>query len=176
LAHPGEDPLQLSQDLRSHVLPLPLELFLEVAGEALGVAQLPLELVLLVPAGVGGKQLPLLLELVPQLVELGLVAVELLLHADLLLLQLLARLYSSLRARENALQIHVSDARRLRRLRRLREGRCQHPRQRHEAGQRRPPHHRRVREAPTHALLLLARTPRPSKTGYCRTSLCPSGS
>src|SRR5437867_1408899 len=75
LADPGEDPLQLPQDLRPHVLLLPLELLLEIAREPLGVAKLALVLVLLVPAGVGREELPLLLELVTQLVELDLVTV-----------------------------------------------------------------------------------------------------
>src|SRR5262249_44174341 len=129
-----EDTLQVAEDLRAHRLLLLLQLLLQVVEEAPDVPRLALESFLLLPPGVRGEELALLPELVPELVVVTLLAIDLLLHGGLLLLDLLASLYAGLRAGENALEIHVAHPGGGRRRLRHRRGQCPPQARQHHEG------------------------------------------
>src|SRR5262249_54109469 len=136
----------------------------------------PLEGLLLLAPGVRGEELALLLELVAQLVVVDFLAVHLLLHGRLFLLDLLSRLHAGLRARQDALEVDGADpgGGASGRSALLRSGGSRPP---PENGQRRQHRQRRhdALETPHHSSLLLARTRHPSRTGHCRSSLSPWG-
>src|SRR5262249_57098849 len=98
LPYPGEDPLEVAEDLLAHALLLLLQLLLQIVEEAPDVAGLPLEGLLLLAPSVRGEELALLLELVAQLVVIDLLAVHLLLHGPLFLFDLLPSLHPALPA------------------------------------------------------------------------------
>src|SRR5262249_40440019 len=168
LSHLGEDPFEVAEDLLAHDLLLLLQLLLQVVEEATDVPGLPLEGFLLLAAGVGGEELALLLELVAQLVVVDLLAVDLLLHGRLLLLDLLAGLHAGLGAREDPLEVDVADAGGGERGRRglLRHGGRPYPPESRPG----PPRPQRGPEdpgTPYHSSLLLGRNPRPALPGPC---------
>src|SRR5262245_15725013 len=125
LAHLVDDALQLLAHLDDELLLLPLQLPLEVVGQAGGIAPLALDGVLLLAPGVGRHQRALLLQLLAELVELHAPGVHLLLHLRLFLLELLARRHAGGRADEHALDVEEADPRhRLPWRRRLLRARC----------------------------------------------------
>src|SRR5713101_3952082 len=110
LADPGHHSLDVAQDLGEQPLLLLLQLLLEVVDQPPDVADFALELLLLVTPSLHREELPLLLELVAQLVEVTLLIVHLLLPAGLVLLELLAGLHAGLGLGEDALEIHEAHA------------------------------------------------------------------
>ena len=82
-----------------------LQLLLEVVGHAGRVATLALELVLLVPPGVGGHERSLLLDFLSQLLELLAPAVHFLLHRRFFTLELFPRGHASRGAGEHTLHV-----------------------------------------------------------------------
>src|SRR5574341_1535403 len=87
-----------------------LELLLEVVGEPGGVPALALELILLLAPGIGRHQRALLLELVPQRLELLALRVHLALHPGLFALQLLAGRDAGRGARQHPLNVDEPDS------------------------------------------------------------------
>src|SRR5262249_58013087 len=87
------------------------QLLLRSGAEPSHVAYLALEQLLFVAPRVRREELALLLELVTEPVEVVLLVIPLLLHARLVLLELLAGLHARLRLGEDALEIYVAHAR-----------------------------------------------------------------
>src|SRR6266542_2552751 len=145
-AHLLDEAADVLEDLAQHGFFFFLQRALQVVHEPPGVAHLPLQELLLLASRVGGQKLPLLLQLVAYLFQLGPLGIHLLLHGRLFLLQLFPGRPPRRRARQDTLDVHEADTGAVRGLGRERRRSKPHPRhephheQRHHQHEPYPPH------------------------------------